>query len=140
MTLARRIAVLKGGRSSSSRTPGAVYDRPANLFVAEFIGSPSINCFEATRDDDGALRLGNGQLIGRADGVAAGKLIVGVRPEDLSLRDGGDDGDDAHSGEGNGAGTLRGSVALVEPTGPETYALVDLGVGEATVRWAGCSA
>jgi multiple sugar transport system ATP-binding protein len=126
MTLGSRIAVLKDGLIQQLATPLELYSRPANRFVAEFIGSPSINTFEATRDALGVLRLADGQVIGGADAVAADKLIVGVRPEDLSMRP-----------ENDMSASLRGTVSLVEPTGPETYALVDLGVGEATVRMGG---
>jgi multiple sugar transport system ATP-binding protein len=129
MTLGSRIAVLKDGLIQQLATPLELYSRPANRFVAEFIGSPSINTFEATRDSGGVLRLADGQVIGAANGVAAQKLIVGVRPEDLSMRP-----------ESDTSASLKGTVSLVEPTGPETYALValgDLGVGEATVRMGG---
>ncbi len=126
MTLGTRIAVLKDGLIQQLATPLELYSRPANRFVAEFIGSPSINCFEATREASGALRLADGQVIGSATGTAGDKLIVGVRPEDLSMRPANDE-----------SALLKGTVSLVEPTGPETYALVDLGVGEATVRMGG---
>ena len=126
MTLGTRIAVLKDGLIQQLATPLELYSRPANRFVAEFIGSPSINSFEATRDAAGVLRLANGQPIGTAGGLTADKLIVGVRPEDMAMRPESDD-----------SAQLRGTVSLVEPTGPETYALVDLGVGEATVRMGG---
>ncbi len=123
MTLGTRIAVLNAGHVQQLATPLEIYTRPANLFVAEFIGSPSINLFDATRQADGTLKLADGQPIGSAPGLnVVGKLKVGVRPEDISIDD---------------AGQLQGKVALVEPTGPETYALVDLGHTEATVRMAG---
>ena len=128
MTLGSRIAVLNGGVIQQLDTPLAIYTRPANRFVAEFIGSPSINLFEATRDAAGVLRLADGAALGSLngtsiDGVGAGaKLHVGVRPEDLSI---------------DPSGQLSGRVSLVEPTGPETYALVDLGHSEVTVRIGG---
>ncbi|WP_127997862.1 ABC transporter ATP-binding protein [Piscinibacter defluvii] len=126
MTLGTRIAVLKDGLIQQLATPLELYSRPANRFVAEFIGSPSINCFEAVREASGTLRLADGQVIGSAAGATGDKLIVGVRPEDLSMRPANDEN-----------ALLKGTVSLVEPTGPETYALVDLGVGEATVRMGG---
>jgi multiple sugar transport system ATP-binding protein len=122
MTLGTRIAVLKGGLIQQLATPLELYSRPANLFVAEFIGSPSINTFQATRDSAGLLRLPDGTVIGSAAAGADGKVIVGVRPEDMELRE---------------DGQLAGTVSLVEPTGPETYALVNLGYAEVTVRMSG---
>jgi multiple sugar transport system ATP-binding protein len=123
MTLGTRIAVLEAGRIQQLDTPLAIYSKPANRFVAQFIGSPSINLFDATRDAAGVLRTADGAALGSANGAAdGGKLQVGVRPEDLSI-----DPD----------GALKGRVSLVEPTGPETYALVDLGHSEITVRMSG---
>jgi multiple sugar transport system ATP-binding protein len=122
MTLGTRIAVLDGGRIQQLATPLEIYTRPANRFVATFIGSPSINLFDATRDAAGLLRLPDGVAIGELATGPIGKLVVGVRPEDMSLRD---------------DGQLAGRISLVEPTGPETYALVDLGHTEVTVRMSG---
>src|ERR1700741_4272021 len=64
MTLGTRIAVLKDGLIQQLATPLELYSRPANLFVAEFIGSPSINQFKATRDASGVLSLPDGQILG----------------------------------------------------------------------------
>jgi multiple sugar transport system ATP-binding protein len=122
MTLGTRIAVLNEGRIQQLATPLEIYTRPANRFVAEFIGSPAINFFEATREASGVLRLPDGTVIGEMAPGAEGKVSVGVRPEDMELRD---------------DGRLAGTVSLVEPTGPETYALVDLGHTEVTVRMGG---
>jgi multiple sugar transport system ATP-binding protein len=122
MTLGSRIAVLNAGRIQHLATPLEIYTRPANRFVAEFIGSPSINMFEATRDKGGVLRLPDGIAIGELASGSADKVIVGVRPEDMEIRD---------------DGQLSGRISLVEPTGPETYALVDLGHTEVTVRMSG---
>jgi multiple sugar transport system ATP-binding protein len=65
MTLATRVAVMRGGRIQQVGTPGEVYARPANMFVAGFLGSPSMNFVEGT-----------------ADGTA---VVLGVRPEHLVL-------------------------------------------------------
>jgi len=71
MTLASRVAVMRGGRIQQVGTPGEVYARPANMFVAGFLGSPSMNFIE-----------GEVSPAGDAAGVAA---ILGVRPEHLAL-------------------------------------------------------
>jgi len=122
MTLGTRIAVLNEGRIQQLATPLEIYTRPANRFVAEFIGSPSINMFDASCDAAGALRLPDGVVIGALADGAVGQVKVGVRPEHLEIRD---------------DGQLPGRISLVEPTGPETYALVDLGHTEITVRMGG---
>ena len=70
MTLATRVAVMRGGRIQQVGTPGEVYARPANMFVAGFLGSPSMNFVEGT-----------------ADGAA---VVLGVRPEHLALHAPGD--------------------------------------------------
>ncbi len=133
MTLGSRIAVLKGGVIQQLATPLDLYERPANLFVAEFIGSPSINTLKATVDDAGLLRLPNGHAVHFGGDarlkVAAREVIVGVRPEDFVLRDERNPGADGD--------VLLGKISLIEPTGPETYMEVDLGFKEITVRLAG---
>src|SRR5207248_7724083 len=94
MTLGDRVAVLRGGELQQLAPPQVLYDRPANLFVAGFIGSPAMNAIEGQleRGDDGdyvvqlgaqSLRL-PARVAGERPGLAAmvGKrLIVGVRPE-----------------------------------------------------------
>jgi multiple sugar transport system ATP-binding protein len=65
MTLATRVAVMRGGRIQQIGTPGEVYARPANLFVAGFLGSPSMNFVD-------------GEIAGRA-------VTLGVRPEHVAL-------------------------------------------------------
>ena len=129
MTLGSRIAVLKGGVIQQLATPLDLYERPANLFVAEFIGSPSINLLPATVDAAGLLRLSNGHAVHfgvGARGAAAKEVLVGVRPEDFELHE-----------EGGGADVFTGRISLIEPTGPETYMEVDIGFKEITVRLAG---
>ena len=91
MTMGDRVAVLKGGVLQQVDTPKALYNRPANLFVAGFIGSPSMNLFEA-RLQDGKIILPSFSIavpasaFERAPGLKAfeGKpVIFGIRPEDL---------------------------------------------------------
>jgi multiple sugar transport system ATP-binding protein len=132
MTLGSRIAVLKGGAIQQLATPLDLYEKPANLFVAEFIGSPSINTMKAAPDEAGLLRLPNGHAVhfgaeaSGGLGRGAKEVLVGVRPEDFELRSGRDGGD-----------AMAGKISLIEPTGPETYMEVDLGFKEVTVRLAG---
>jgi multiple sugar transport system ATP-binding protein len=94
MTMGDRIAVMKDGILQQVGTPPQLYTSPVNVFVAAFIGSPSMN-FATARAEDGMLRLGNAELhlSGRAAQAAAerkGKdLLIGFRPEDLEIADNG---------------------------------------------------
>jgi len=142
MTLATRIAVMKGGVLQQLGTPHEVYNRPANTFVAGFMGSPRMNLVKAqlARQTDGlALRFhgGNGDdvqidlpsaMVSPALAEHAGRdVIAGIRPEAVSL-----------ARPEMVAGPLQrfvdARVEVIEPTGADTLALVDLGGHEFTVR------
>jgi len=121
MTLGDRIAVMRAGRIEQLDTPQAIYERPATRFVAEFIGSPSMNLFVCDRGGDG-LRAGGVALAltetQRAALGAGTSFLYGLRPESVTLADHG----------------LPGKVIMVEPTGPETYALIDTALGHLLAR------
>ena len=91
MTLGTRVAVLRDGVLQQCGTPLELYERPANLFVASFIGSPQMNLVRATRDG-GEIRFGGWSLPlpGGAARDLPNELIVGIRPSDLHV--GGDGG------------------------------------------------
>ena len=91
MTLADRIVCLDAGRIAQVGTPDELYNRPATVFVAGFIGSPQINLFEADLgpvDGAPALRLADGQHIPLPEDsvrrLSPGPVIAGLRPEDLT--------------------------------------------------------
>jgi multiple sugar transport system ATP-binding protein len=102
MTLADRVVVLRDGRIEQSGPPLALYDRPANRFVAQFIGTPSMNVVPA------------GALPQLANGSAGGDGFVGIRPEHVHLN-------------GQDQGSLAATVDIVESLGVETlvYARLD---------------
>ena len=106
MTLADRIVAMHGGVIQQVGAPLELYDRPANLFVAGFIGSPGMNFLPATWDAAAAgARLPDGTSlpVGRSPAIADGAaLTVGIRPEHVEL--------DAPDGP-------AAAVELVEPTG-----------------------
>jgi multiple sugar transport system ATP-binding protein len=84
-----RIAVLRGGVLQQFDTPRALYDSPANTFVASFIGSPQMNLFGAAITDGGATIAGHHLAVGRTlldTAARAGdtEVTVGIRPEDLT--------------------------------------------------------
>jgi ABC-type sugar transport system ATPase subunit len=106
LTLGDRIAVMAGGRLLQLGAPEEIYSRPANVFVAGFIGSPPMNLFRATAVD-GRVHAGDLEL--EVPGVPPGELVVGVRPEDLHLV--GDTSDEL---------TIRVRTEVVEMLGHET--------------------
>jgi len=125
MTLGTRIAVLKDGLIQQLATPMELYNRPANLFVASFIGSPSINLSDGEVDAQGWVRMAGVDTGVRLPGLAGRKVKIGVRPEDLRV---------LPVGSGRG---LSAQVTLVEPTGAESYVLAGGSFGEFTLRFAG---
>jgi multiple sugar transport system ATP-binding protein len=84
MTLGHRVAVLKDGRLQQVGPPRALYERPANLFVAGFIGSPAMNLCSVVLGSNGSVSLG-GVDVPVADAVDGGRLVIGLRPESLEL-------------------------------------------------------
>lgn len=91
MTMGDRVAVLKGGVLQQVDTPKRLYESPVNAFVAGFIGSPSMNLFEATLTGDElmsgalAIRLQDAAFVRRPGlrSYAGRKVVFGIRPEDL---------------------------------------------------------
>ncbi|MFG6460315.1 ABC transporter ATP-binding protein [Roseateles sp. DXS20W] len=131
MTLGQRIAVLKAGRLQQLGTPQQVYQRPANLFVAQFLASPPMNLLPARLEPEGeftltlqgagamswrpaALPLPRERLLGRP-------LLLGWRAESVRVE------------EGGAALALQAPVLLVEPTGVDS--LVQLQLGEHRLHW-----
>ncbi|MBB3999886.1 ABC transporter ATP-binding protein [Aureimonas pseudogalii] len=115
MTLADRIVVLRAGRIEQVGTPLDLYNRPANVFVAGFIGSPQMNLLPATvRATGAALRLDVGGTpielpAALAPGVVEGaRLTLGIRPEHIAV-------------DPSGGGDLSLHVDLVEQLGGETF-------------------
>jgi multiple sugar transport system ATP-binding protein len=84
MTLGDRVVVMDRGVVQQVAPPWELYDRPANLFVAGFVGSPAMNVFEA-QVADGRLELGGRSLTLDAPLPAAGKVLAGIRPEGFAL-------------------------------------------------------
>jgi multiple sugar transport system ATP-binding protein len=97
MTMGDRVAVLNAGLLQQCDRPQVLYDRPENLFVAGFMGSPAMNLYEATLESDlGAMHLGSqsvplpaglGAERGALSAYGGRKVIVGIRPEDLLISD-----------------------------------------------------
>jgi multiple sugar transport system ATP-binding protein len=125
MTMGDRVAVLHAGVVQQYAAPRELYDRPANLFVAGFIGSPEMNLYEASVSEK-ELVLGSQRLpLGQAGTVLAPycgrRVIAGVRPEDLRL-DGGTEDPAGRVGEA----TLAADVRVVEVLGSELHAFFSI--------------
>ena len=120
LTLADRIVVLNGGVIQQVGTPLELYESPANRFVAQFIGSPTMNILGVAPEGT-AYRLGNGLRV-KAPEAGATMAEIGVRPEHLDLVD-------------STTAPLKGVADVVEHLGSDTniYAVID-GVGPVMVR------
>jgi len=119
MTLADRIVVLEFGTIAQVGSPRELYERPANLFVAQFIGSPKMNVLDC-RVEEGAYRLAEGRG-GPYDKPGAAEKL-GIRPEHITLG-------------AAGTGQCDGTVDVLEYLGADTFVIVDCGAsGQVTVR------
>ncbi len=127
MTLATQIVVMKDGIIQQAGTPAEIYNRPANMFVADFMGSPSMNMFEGTVAADGQslvpdaqpeqlLRLPSPQKPGR-------KVVLGIRPEKI--------GGEAASGNSQ---RIDLPVEIVEPTGSDVFLWLRFGSQQLSAR------
>ena len=88
MTLADKIVVLRDGRIEQAGTPREIYERPNNVFVAGFIGSPRMNLLEASWAGDGSIMVAGNRIrspIGGAGLTAGQKITLGARPEHLGI-------------------------------------------------------
>ena len=138
MTLGDLIAVMKDGVVQQLGTPQEIYDNPANLFVAGFIGSPSMNFIPCTLKEDGAdgvqVQLENaGQLMSLKLPFSATQLrakmgtevVLGVRPEQIT---------DLSSAHGESGQSLQCKIDMTEPTGPDTLVITRLNGANVTCR------
>ncbi|MBE3024113.1 sn-glycerol-3-phosphate ABC transporter ATP-binding protein UgpC [Janthinobacterium sp. BJB1] len=137
MTMGDLIAVMKDGVVQQLGTPQEIYDNPANLFVAGFIGSPSMNfitvkpviesneVFVAIENAGKSLRLALPFAADKLRSYAGRDVILGVRPEQIT------DMSSAHGDVGQELGCL---IDLVEPTGPDTLLTTRLNGAAVTCR------
>jgi multiple sugar transport system ATP-binding protein len=131
MTMGDRIAVLRAGKLQQLGAPRAIYEDPANDFVAGFLGSPPISWIELDRDAS-ALR-GAGATFQPPPGLPVpAKVKVGVRPEHIHLG--------TSSSDGSQRVTLSASVVATEPLGAETHVLLDAAGTRLRARVAGFGA
>jgi multiple sugar transport system ATP-binding protein len=126
MTMGHRVAVMRDGVLQQVDTPQRLYDAPANLFVASFVGSPAMNLMEATISQDDArvvCRMGEAEFELPSDLVAESpalqqyvgrSIAVGIRPEDVREASGWD------------GARLRGRILLVESLGAEQLVHIEI--------------
>jgi multiple sugar transport system ATP-binding protein len=137
MTLATRIAVMKGGVLQQLGTPAEVYNTPANTFVATFMGSPSMNLIPARIEfANGGLHLkvGEGQKAidlalppqpAAVERYAGKTVLAGLRPEAIGVE---------NERAASALRTVPVTISVLEPTGPDTLAVLDLGGMEVSAR------
>jgi multiple sugar transport system ATP-binding protein len=119
MTMGHRMAVMKEGKIQQVGTPLEVYDNPANIFVAQFIGTPPMNFFNATVNDgrldaaEFSLPLPAGRRVTNGQ-----KVLVGVRPENILA---------GHETGRGATGRVQGLVDIVEPIGHQAIVHSRLG-------------
>jgi multiple sugar transport system ATP-binding protein len=135
MTMGNRIAVLRKGRIQQAADPLTLYHRPANRFVAGFIGSPPMNQIEGKIESGGdGAAFARGSLRIPLPAVGAWgewngrEVVLGVRPEDVRL---------AGGAGGGSAGSFAARVEVVEPLGSETLLSVTAGEAALVLRLPG---
>ena len=122
MTLAHRMVVMNAGRAEQIGTPMEVYENPASVFVAGFIGSPAMNFLVGTAEAGGRVGLNGGGTIAAAGNLTQGrKVTVGIRPEHLTPC-------------APSAASLVGSVEVIEALGADTLLHVAVAGGSIIAR------
>ena len=140
MTLATKIAVLKDGLLQQVGTPAEIYNAPANLFVADFMGSPAMNLLKArVANENGRavlklIQTGVTEItiappasIAGAPLATGSEVIFGIRPEAITDRDGADR-------NARSVALVDGYVDVVEPAGADTFVVTQLGGKALTAR------
>jgi multiple sugar transport system ATP-binding protein len=142
MTLASRIAIMKDGLVQQFATPAEIYDRPANMYVAGFIGAPAMNFLRGqVAQQDGQLGVtapvrahgGEGprflpltQATQEMRNWVGRDIVLGVRPEAISIAG-------SNAGAASGA-EIEAEIDVLEPTGADTLAYFTMGGGSTVAR------
>src|SRR6185295_5923789 len=119
MTLAHRVAILERGVLQQLASPAEIYNNPANLFVAQFIGSPPMNVVQGSLE--GKNFLNNGAKIATPVGGKIAKAVLGVRPEDCSV-------------VAPAKGSIKGEIYATELIGDHTLVTLKAGSDMLTVK------
>ena len=137
MTLATKVVVMRGGAVQQVAAPQEIYDRPANLFVAGFIGSPSMNLVRGVLEQDGGrafvrisrppegdIRLVIGPIAAEYQAYVGAPVLLGIRPEAITPANGDASADIA----------IDAVIDVIEPTGADNLAFITLGESEVIAR------
>ncbi|WP_119299976.1 ABC transporter ATP-binding protein [Dongia deserti] len=138
MTLATKVVVMRGGVVQQVGRPQDIYDRPANLYVAGFIGSPPMNFIPAdltvegeriqariARNGAAPVAIDVGPITADRAVLAGREVILGVRPEALT---------EAGEAVRPGKVAIDATIEILEPTGADTFAVISLGGAAVTAR------
>jgi multiple sugar transport system ATP-binding protein len=137
MTLGQRIVVLNGGAIQQIDTPMRLYERPANVFVAGFFGSPAMNFFRGVLAREGMVRLSEdhvslpiGDWVRSLPGIVEyeeREIVVGLRPEDIRLAP-------PEHDAGSAGVTISARLEYVEPVGNEVFLNLRFGARDVVAR------
>jgi multiple sugar transport system ATP-binding protein len=126
LTMSTTIAVMKEGRLQQFDTPDKIYHFPSNLFVADFIGNPKVNLLDGVVSGKNSIDLGKFKIPINTS-YATGKVVVGIRPEDITIF------------ERPEPGAVEFSAYSVLPAGADSTIIARLGEMELTIRVMGIS-
>lgn len=123
MTMADEIVIMNGGIIEQIASPNDIYEKPNNLFVADFIGSPAINLIKGVVTDKGTIKLKNQDLPHQKNNLSPNqKVVYGIRPTDVKIVEN---------------SNVKAEVILVETTGSETHIIALLDDNEFRIVQAG---
>jgi multiple sugar transport system ATP-binding protein len=125
MTLADRVVVMNGGHIEQIGTPDEVYHAPASLFVAGFIGTPTMNLLPARFESADTLQIGEGTVVRLRRAGGEGHVVFGIRPEDVGI---------AIGAAPPGCTDLPATVEVVEPLGSDTLVFTSVFGASVTAR------
>jgi multiple sugar transport system ATP-binding protein len=115
LAMGHRLGVMRDGKLEQTGAPREVYDRPATMFVARFIGSPAMNMIDGTGDAEGVRWKGGRVKAQRVDGA----VIMGVRPEHIHIRG------SRWAGEAWGAPVFHARIERMESLGDQMILAID---------------
>ncbi len=118
MTMATKVAVMSMGKLQQVGTPAEVYERPRNTFVAQFIGTPPMNCLPTTMANSSSVVIGDGTVAAPAGAPGQGDVIVGIRPEHIVVAEN---------------GSCGATVRAVEWLGHESLITLEVGEGRTLI-------
>ena len=123
MTMADEIVIMNGGIIEQIASPNDIYEKPNNLFVADFIGSPAINLIKGEVTDKGSIKLKSQKLPHQKNNLSPNqKVVYGIRPTDVKIVEN---------------SNIKAEVILVETTGSETHIIAMLDDNEFRIVQAG---